>query len=142
MRKAGGAPSRTYSRFMINCASLPGANINETFDDCLRLFRPKYIIHRIQTGRPSAKPICSPQRAAGKCDAVGRAMGDFHPLARRRESHSMLADDIARPQRGKTDITRVARRGVAMPLEHRHLLELAAARPRHDLAKAQRGARG
>src|ERR1700722_1526042 len=38
-------------------AALPGANINYTFDDCLCLFEPKYIIHPIQARGPSRKPF-------------------------------------------------------------------------------------
>src|SRR5882757_8002092 len=100
-------------------ASLPGANINYTFDHCLCLLQPNYIVHRIQAWRASGQPFCRPQRSPSECGAVGGAMRDFHPLPCNREGHGMVADDVAGSQHRKADITRPTRRQAAVPLEHR-----------------------
>ena len=70
--------------------------------------------------------------------AIGGPMRDFEALARAREQHRVLADDVARAHDREADAAGQPRPAVAVPLMDRRLGEGAAARAGDGLAERDR----
>jgi ribosome-binding factor A len=102
----------------------------------------EHVRHAVEARRAVLSPDRGPHRAAREEHPVARHMAEDDPLARPREDHLVLADDIAAPQAREADRALPPGPGHPVAPAFGEIGEIGAAPPCRRLAEHQGRARG